>query len=361
MILPTENEKTEIGELLLGATLDPHETMLFNAYFKHYASIICPGDTKDTAIEIETSALQRHADVLECAKSLYKRHASSRDEITSNWFPGRMSTMAEREHISRAIVSVAFMVDCNEKDYYPEVLHGEGQWARWKGNQSFADFLEHSFPYQRETDAGVTLGEKTSLKAWKLVKRYGIKIRGTDNLLEHLSYNPRERTLTIFHHVAYLRCHLRRSKDKSLDSGFTQSLSLKTLPPQLLFETLLSLHSILFPIANSGNKRSVSLLKKCIQAQDLDKELLWVEYVRPIPSDFTFRYWGKRLEKLQEITKRPPPRNSLVSWFERHASERNALTVAIIGLFLAALFGFLGVVVGVCQLAVAWLAWKYPQ
>ncbi|XXH05957.1 hypothetical protein Hte_012400 [Hypoxylon texense] len=119
-----------------------------------------------------------------------------------------------------------------------------------------------------------------------------------------------------------------------------------TLPLRLLFETLLSLHSILFPIVDSRSKRSISLLEKCIRTQRLDKELLWFEYVRPVPSNFTFEYWGGRLEKLQELTKGPPPRNFLVSLFERHTSERNALTVAIIGLL------------GVFQLAITWFAWK---
>ncbi|KAI2611814.1 hypothetical protein GGR54DRAFT_632799 [Hypoxylon sp. NC1633] len=362
MLAPDENEKQKIVGQLLGATIDLQDAnTLFKAYFKHYKCAICSGGAKDTTIEIETPAIQHHADVLSCAKSLCKNYTSSRDELTSSWFLDRTTTTAEREHISRAIVSVTFMIDCNEKDYYPRGLHGEGPRAKWEGSQSFVGFLDTSFPYQEDDTAGVTSSQKTSLKAWKLVKRYGIKIRGTDNLLEHLLYNPRERSVSIFHQVAYLRSHLRRSRDASLDSDFAQSLDLETLPPQLILETLLSLHSILFPIANSGNKRSVSLLKRCIKTQELDKELLWVEYVRPIPADFTFRYWGRRLEKLQEVTKRPPPRNRLVSWFERHTSERNALTVAIIGLFSAAFFGFLAVVVGVLQLVVAWLAWKYPR
>ncbi|KAI1404772.1 hypothetical protein F4819DRAFT_446314 [Hypoxylon fuscum] len=360
MIRPNEDERVEIAEQLLGTTLSSGEiASLFKAYFNHYESIICPGDEKDIVVDIEVLELQSHGDVLDCAKRLCKSTALARDEITRSWLHGRATTVAERNYVSRAIVNITFMIDCDERDYYPGGSSDEGQRAKWEGNQTFVDFLEKSLlPLQRSVNTNVTLSDKKSLKAWKLAKRHGIRIRGTDNLLEHLVYNPRERTLAIFHHVAYLRAHLRRSKNENLDLGFAESLALKTLPPRLLFETLLSLHSILFPIASSGSKRSISLLRKCIRAQGLDSELLWFEYVRPIPSDFTFKYWGRRLEKLQELTKRPPPRNSLVSWFERHTSERNALTVAIIGLFLTALLGFLGVVVGMFQLVIAWMAWK---
>jgi hypothetical protein len=133
------------------------------------------------------------------------------------------------------------------------------------------------------------------------------------------------------------------------------------LPPKLLFETLLTIHHILFPIANIADRRSHSLLNKLIRHQGFDAEGSWIEYVRPYPHDMEYEYWQDRLEKLYGVVKRPPPANAIVAWFERHTSERNALTVAIVGLFLAVLLGFIGVIIGVLQLTVAWLAWKYPK
>lgn len=100
------------------------------------------------------------------------------------------------------------------------------------------------------------------------------------------------------------------------------------------------------------------LLHKLIKKESFDPEATWVEFARPIPDDFLFSYWGPRLAKLSEVVERPRPTNSFVSWFERHTSERNALTVAIIGLFMSVLLGLLSLVVGILQLAVAWYAWK---
>ena len=75
---------------------------------------------------------------------------------------------------------------------------------------------------------------------------------------------------------------------------------------------------------------------------------------------FEYKFWSYRLAVLKGIVVNPPPANKLIAWFERHTSERNALTVAVLGLFLAALFGFLSFVVGVAQLVVSIIAWKYP-
>lgn len=73
-----------------------------------------------------------------------------------------------------------------------------------------------------------------------------------------------------------------------------------------------------------------------------------------------FDYWGNRLSILHNVVQRPPPANAMAAWFERHTSERNALTVAIFGLFLSVLFGLLSFIVGLLQLILGWVAYKYP-
>ena len=82
--------------------------------------------------------------------------------------------------------------------------------------------------------------------------------------------------------------------------------------------------------------------------------------IRSVPNDFQLVYWTRRVKTLEELVANPPPGNKFLSWVERRSSERTALTVAIVGLFFAAFFGLLGVVVGVIQLLVSYWAWKYP-
>lgn len=128
----------------------------------------------------------------------------------------------------------------------------------------------------------------------------------------------------------------------------------------MLLETLLTLHYVLFPV--STDKRTARFTKSLVRKRKLDPDLMIDSgSIRVIPADFKFVFWAERLRILEGITANPPPRNKVVSWMERHTSERNALTVAIFGLFLAVLFGFLGLLVGIAQLVVSILAWKHPS
>jgi fatty acid desaturase len=65
--------------------------------------------------------------------------------------------------------------------------------------------------------------------------------------------------------------------------------------------------------------------------------------------------------KLHRLVRNPKPQNRLEQWIDRHTTERNALYIALIGLFLAVLFGFLGLIVGIIQTWITYKAWKYPQ
>lgn len=108
------------------------------------------------------------------------------------------------------------------------------------------------------------------------------------------------------------------------------------------------------------DRKSLNTLKAMIKKQGFDSEGRWIEFVRKKPQDMSFEFWGDRLAKLYDAVRCPPPTNAMVAWFERHTSERNALTVAIIGVMLAVLFGFLSFVVGLLQLVLAWMAYCNP-
>lgn len=112
----------------------------------------------------------------------------------------------------------------------------------------------------------------------------------------------------------------------------------------------------------SIDRRTARFTKSLVNKKKLDPDLMIDDgSMRFVPPDFKFVFWADRLRALEEITAKRPPRNKVVSWIERHTSERNALTVAIFGLLLAVLFGFLGLIVGIAQLVVSILAWKYPS
>jgi hypothetical protein len=127
----------------------------------------------------------------------------------------------------------------------------------------------------------------------------------------------------------------------------------------LLLETFLSIYYILFPI--SVDNKSARFVKQLVRRSGFDPNFIVDDgCIRKLPDNFRYLFWGDRLRVLQDLVANPPPANKIIAWVERHTSERNALTVAILGMFLAVLFGFLAFAVGVAELVVSILAWKYP-
>jgi hypothetical protein len=109
------------------------------------------------------------------------------------------------------------------------------------------------------------------------------------------------------------------------------------------------------------DKNSSKLVKKLTRESKFDPDsAVFDGGICNFPDDFEYRYWGERLTEIRDIISHPPPANKMIAWLERHTSERNALTVAILGLFLSALFGLLGLLVGIAQLVVSIYAWKSP-
>ncbi|KAK7750338.1 hypothetical protein SLS62_007746 [Diatrype stigma] len=341
MYQPSDIERQNIVQTVFGEDLVQHtSSSRFESYFEHYCSIVCPSAPGDAVIQLDTPVLRTHTDVTDCVRLLVQDPKVSFDEFVAKTVDQKSegASLREKRHVARVAVEVPFAVNCTFGDHYSDNFsQGFYKHFKWDGDVSFLDFMENAFTVgiekvqstEEQWNNTEMMAKKASLKAWKLTNRYGIHIRGTDNILEHLMFDAKSKTLKVFHQVAFIRAHLEKSKHESLDLSFEQSLRRGTLPPRLLLETLLTFHDVLFPVASIREKRSSASLENMIQKHGFDAEGRWVGFVRDTPVDMTFDYWGGRLSVLHNIVKQPPPANAIVAWVERHTSERNALTVAI--------------------------------
>ena len=236
MLQPTPSERQNIVRAVFGPELvDYANSSRFESYFARYCSVVCPAVSGDAVVDVDTPALRSHADVLNCVQIIFDNpRISFNDYVANTCDPnGRWTSVREKRHVARVATEVAFGINCTLKDLYSDnfIDHGTHQ-AQWYGDMSFLSFIENAFQagapqvHTPESHARIAevMGLKASLKAWKLTKRYGIKIRGTDNLLEHLVLDRKSMTLKVFHQVSFLRAHLAKSKDNSLDLGFEESL-----------------------------------------------------------------------------------------------------------------------------------------
>ncbi|KAH7035717.1 uncharacterized protein B0I36DRAFT_318948 [Microdochium trichocladiopsis] len=347
---PTTSERSDITSRLLRSSQQPES---FVTYFQHYEYAIC-GPLG------QGRAFRSHEEIIQAAASLCNNPVMSRADFEALTFAGRVVSPQDRERATGGLTAVALMVVSDSKDYYSTIFRGT---VKWEPQEPFLTFLQNLFSTGPSTTAGQpggihTIYDQKKLKLWKLHSRFDLEIVGTNDIFEHLKLDPMARTLKIFHQVAFLRAQLRLADGLPLEMNFEESLKRGCLPPQLVFETLVLNQLILLPVLT--DRRSNNLLEKLIRRNGFDPTMRDYDIVRQIPPDFVFSVWAARLDELHDFIKRPPPGNSIVAWFERHTSERNALTVAILGLFLTVVIGIFGLVVAVLQLVLAWYAYKYP-
>lgn len=236
MLQPTENERRDIVRAVFGDGLaNDANTSRFKAFFDHYCSIVCPASLGNVVIELETPALGSHADILSCIEIIVQNPKISFNGFATTILGSKSteSSLREKEHLAKVTVQVAFGINCTLRDYYADgFMNGRSHHAKWEGDVSFLHFMESAFNLEshgiqapeQQLRYREMITRKTSLKAWKLTKRYGIKIKGTENLLEHLVLDLETRTLKVFHQLSFLRAHLTKSKGHPMDMNFEDSL-----------------------------------------------------------------------------------------------------------------------------------------
>ncbi|KAK1755481.1 hypothetical protein QBC47DRAFT_380507 [Echria macrotheca] len=350
---PNGDERKAIVEALCHVSPSTPSYYSFDGFLTFY-NATCSSKTNDGVLAIDAPALQSHQHLLDLATVLRNRPALKRAEFEMLAFPH--ASQPDRERATRIAARVSFLIDCSSKDDYAEGYRlSDGFPVKWKPSQPFLDFLRSTFVASKKPNRAWSahiMGRGKALKGWKLKKRYGLRFVPTNDLVQHLMYDPHSRSLKIFHQTTWLKTHLQHSANLSLDEDFENSVKHGTLPPRLLLETLLSIYHILFPV--STDTKSAKFAASLVQKSGFDPQFIIDDgVIREIPEHFDYIFWGHRLKQLDTIISKPPPANKVISWMERHTSERNALTIAIVGVFLAALFGFLGFAVGAAQLVVA--------
>ncbi|KAK9774265.1 putative RGS domain-containing protein [Seiridium cardinale] len=343
-----QGSRVVISELCHDVEMTPSK---YEAFGNYYRATTVSVDNYDTAITIEPG----NGSILDTVRLLRNNAQRTKTALQQLAFP--TSSAKDIQFGIRNAVIIGFMVDCDSKDDHSKTYRLWDTLTRWDANRSLEEFMQSSFPtfspFHRKDWA-------SSPKAWKLRRRYKIRFIPTNDLLQHLVYDKQNLTVKIFHQTAWLKSQLRCTSKYSIDTNFAKSLQLGTLPPQLVLETLVSIYYILFPVAEDS--RTAKIVAKLIRKRGFDPDFRVDDFgsIRELAEDFECRYWSHRLRIIQEISTEPPATNRFLSWIEWHTTERNALTVAIIGVFLAAFFGMLGCIIGIAQSILAYLAWKYP-
>jgi len=220
---PTHQEQCELLSVLCHVR-EP-EPKEHSAFLNFYKTKVCLERELGIALTIAPSALGSHQHIWEasastrCEISLPKTKAEIQRKLYSN------VAEAERHRCMRIIVQLSFLVDCGSLDDYSSSfkrLNDDTFPTKWLDDHQFPAFFRQTFPIN--TSLQVSKVGK-SLKAWKLHSRYKIKIVPTNDLAQHLVYNKRAGTLSVFHQMAYLKAHIGHSSTLPLSAPIEESLT----------------------------------------------------------------------------------------------------------------------------------------
>ena len=226
MQIATTDEKKLIVRDLFGAE---EKFNSFSTYFKIYDYLTTP---RYTTVQIHPPALNSHEDIRSLALELRANPQISRNEFRNKVFPQTLAdpeTIIDQERSINVAVQLMLMIDCSDKD-----RHGAGyevggfRPVSWDGSERFTDFVRKVFPTDVHDQESVrtAMKEKNALKCWKLGKRAHIKFLPTDNLAEHLLYDPQDNIVRIFRQTAFLKAHLRISAHTPINHGISESLEM---------------------------------------------------------------------------------------------------------------------------------------
>ena len=178
-----------------------------------YESDIRPG---------QQPGLNSHQDLFNIIRELKSNPDVTRVELLEKLFSDR-PTRSDQERAVNLAVRIMLMVKVSASRRSSALLEHGNHHIPWRNDVSFSQFINDAFP---KTDHPSIAQIKESLRATKLRKRAGIKFEATDDLRNHLKLDRKAATVEIFHHTAFLKESLRRTKGLSQSLSVTDSIKL---------------------------------------------------------------------------------------------------------------------------------------
>jgi hypothetical protein len=188
----------------------------------------------------EMPAISMHKDLFEIIEKLKSNPDTPRAQLTKEIFVSSLgrsqASPADQDRALNLAVKVMVMVNCSAQRQPSELLeHGIHQ-IRWHSDVTFSQFIEDIFPMTdhpglNNDNADSLLDMRTALTAKKLKKRAGLNFRPTSDLRSHLKLDRRNGVVEIYHHTAFLKEHLRMTKDEKRDLTISESLKMYVKSP----------------------------------------------------------------------------------------------------------------------------------
>lgn len=332
---------------------------LNRAYFEYYTTR-CQRFLRDGSIHV---LLKRHSEIFDIAKLILLH--STYDEIESHmmvrYLPGNKSPNANLEAICTTInlcASLLLMAHVGTHKY------GISGWnpLPWSQHQTLRQAVQHHFQEQKRLiPDNQRLGSIFTARNIQYIS--GIKMKWTENIVDHLLLTDDDQTVFIFPCVGFLRFQQRYIIDLqvhlSLSIGhllrIIHSFAEPIYPDGFVEETIRTL-TLLFP---ANDTKSRLWLKSILSSNDrVDKDLSSCGSLRSHERRFeNFSYWHDRLVILKQAFDDSSPRTLNQWWNDRRNSVQwYTFWVAILVFIMTVVFGVIQSVEGGLQVYFSWKA-----
>lgn len=206
-------ERREIARQLFGKEGDfPAFFALFDVLLNQENDFAVSFTAANAPEQLTYQSILHAADLIKNAPEMTK------EGVTRSLYEGHKTalSMSKIEKATNLAVQAMLMVDCAPNHWHAtDFVLGAHRPVSWLPGETYVGFFERSFPMSRESSTQsvqTAMEDRGALKAWKLQKRLGVNFRATNNLSEHLLFDPRSNCLYLFHHAEFLKAHLEKCR-----------------------------------------------------------------------------------------------------------------------------------------------------
>ena len=144
--------------------------------------------------------------------------------------PEQLPTADQEEAINLA-VKIMTTINCSMQNPSSSLLEQGMNLVPWRNDVPFCQFIIDIFPRTEhstisEDDLVSSLHMRAALMAKKLKKHAGLTFRPTNDLRSHLKLDRKNHVVEIYHHTAFLKEHLRLTKNGLRNMSVEDSLKL---------------------------------------------------------------------------------------------------------------------------------------
>lgn len=303
-------------------------------------------------------ALSSHEDRLRIIQTIRDHPDTQWEELLRGHFTRNQhdstndTVILDQNRAFNIAASVMFLVNCGTSLESADFLEEGGSSISWGDNMTARTFVREAYPEKAQPIFHDTSNEKyqshviEQLAVQNLVKA-GFRFEPTSDLRSHLTldYSRGRKVLRVFHCAGVL---------KEMLSAQHSNTAADLLPRSLILKALDTIYHVLFP----PDGESQAVLSKLIRKHHFDDELRqyeWSRYERDDNLKVEYSYFGTRLIDIYDEIQNPTPCSGWETWFQKYSAQRYMLMATVMGVLLAVILGFLGLIVSVFQ---AWMAYK---